>query len=235
LGAELAPHQAACLRLPHSRRLSVFCDFDGTFAIQDVGANLAKKYTAGRRPALWKRYEAGDLTAWEYNMILLDGMEVPKHELHAFLETIELDAGARSLLDWCHKRSVPFRILSDGFDYNLDRLQRLNDVQFEYTANTLRYEGELWRIGATCPNPQCFCGTGACKRGLIESYQRANPEHFCVHIGNGAVSDLCGALAADLAFAKDSLAPALEKRGASYEEFATLHDVVEALERLGWS
>ena len=27
---------------------------------------------------------------------------------------------------------MPFRILSDGFDYNLDRLQRIHDVRFEY-------------------------------------------------------------------------------------------------------
>jgi len=51
-----------------------------------------------------------------------------------------------------------------------------------------------------------------------------------VHIGNGRVSDLCGALAADLAFAKGSLADVLERRGARFARFETLHDVVAALE-----
>jgi 2-hydroxy-3-keto-5-methylthiopentenyl-1-phosphate phosphatase len=52
-----------------------------------------------------------------------------------------------------------------------------------------------------------------------------------VHIGNGRVSDLCGALAADVAFAKDSLAAALEKLGHPFERFETLHDVIPQLER----
>jgi 2-hydroxy-3-keto-5-methylthiopentenyl-1-phosphate phosphatase len=46
------------------------------------------------------------------------------------------------------------------------------------------------------------------------------------------VSDLCGALAADVVFAKDTLADALAAEGVAYERFATLHDVVAGLERL---
>ena len=53
-----------------------------------------------------------------------------------------------------------------------------------------------------------------------------------MHVGNGRVSDLCGALAADVAFAKDTLADALAAEGVAYERFATLHDVVAGLERL---
>jgi 2,3-diketo-5-methylthio-1-phosphopentane phosphatase len=231
---DLAAHETALVRVRQGRELAVFCDFDGTFAIQDVGATLAKQYASDRRPALWKLYERGELTAWEYNMELLDGLEVPEKALSDFLETIELDPGARNLLAWCEEREVPFRILSDGFDYNLERLQELNAIRFEYTANRLRYEGDLWRIGSAAPNPDCFCGTGACKRGWIESYRQSHPGSYCVHVGNGFVSDLCGALEADLAFAKDSLAPALEERGVAFESFETLNDVVSALDRLGW-
>jgi 2-hydroxy-3-keto-5-methylthiopentenyl-1-phosphate phosphatase len=52
-----------------------------------------------------------------------------------------------------------------------------------------------------------------------------------VHIGNGRVSDTCGALAADLVFAKDSLAIELARRGVDYEPFDTLHDVIAHLEK----
>ena len=53
-----------------------------------------------------------------------------------------------------------------------------------------------------------------------------------VHIGNGRVSDLCGARAADVVFAKDSLAEELAKQGVAFEAFETLHDVVSGLARL---
>ncbi len=220
---------------PAARRpsLAVFCDYDGTFSVQDVGSTLARRHRADARARAWARYEKGQLSAWDYNLEVLDGMRLPQSELDAFLRSVELDPGARQLLDWCRRRDVPFRILSDGFDYNLDRLQQIHGVAFDYDANHLRYEGERWRIAAGFPNPACGCGTGTCKRGRIETWRRAHPQAVVVHIGNGMVSDLCGALAADEVFAKDSLAEVLKARELPFRPFRSLLDVVSGLEALG--
>jgi alpha-galactosidase len=232
LRVELAPHASACLRLARPGRLAVFCDFDGTFAVQDVGATLARRHRGDRRPALWARLERGELTPWGYNLELLDGLPLPEAELEAFLRSVELSPGARELVAWCEAWGVPFRVLSDGFDYNLDRLQVLHGVRFEYEANRLRYEGGAWRIEAAHPNPACECGTGTCKRGRIEAFRLEQPKARVVHIGNGRVSDLCAALAADVVLAKDSLAEALRERGVPFEPFETLRDALPVLERL---
>jgi len=218
--------------MPAAPVLAVFCDFDGTFACQDVGSTLAARYAADRRPAQWARFERGEITAWEYNLEILDGLPVGVEVLEEFLATVELDPGARGLLEWCEKRSVPFRILSDGFDRNLDRLQSLHGIRFAYTANHLRVEHGKWRIRAGAPDPACFCGTGVCKGNVLRTLRAASPRTHLVHIGNGRVSDTCGALAADTAFAKDSLAQALEQRGASFVRFATLRDVIPHLEAI---
>jgi len=215
--------------MPAAPALAVFCDFDGTFARQDVGSTLAARYAADRRPAQWTRFERREISAWEYNLEILEGLPVGEDVLEAFLRTVELDPGARGLLAWCESRSVPFRILSDGFDHNLDRLQELNGVRFAYTANHLRVEHGKWRIGAGAPDPTCFCGTGVCKRKALETLRAASPRTHLVHIGNGRVSDTCGALAADTAFAKDSLADELAKRGVPFVRFATLLDVIREL------
>lgn len=159
-------------------------------------------------------------------MELLDGLALPEATLLEFLHTIELDPGAADLVQLCRERDVPFQILSDGFDYNLDRLQAIHRVEFAYAANRLRYQDGRWCIEPGHPNPACGCGTGTCKRALIDAYRADHPAAFCVHIGNGRVSDLCGALAADLTFAKDTLAPALEERGERFLPLSTLHDVV---------
>ncbi|MBW2418910.1 MAG: alpha-galactosidase [Deltaproteobacteria bacterium] len=230
-GVELAPHESVLLRLAGARHLAVFCDFDGTFSVQDVGSTLARTRMPERRAELWERFETGEFTAWSYAVELLDGIVLPPAELDLFLETIDLDPGAGALVDWCKARRIPFRILSDGFDYNLERLQKLHGVRFDYASNHLAYEGDVWRISPGRPDPDCGCGTGSCKRGIIDAYRAATPGAFCVHVGNGAVSDLCGAVAADLAFAKDTLAPALDERGEAYEPFESLHEVVAVLER----
>lgn len=229
LRGALAPHQAAFARVLGRPRLAVFCDFDGTFAVQDVGSTIARRYAGERRSALWSRLEAGELTAWGYNMELLDGLALPEEELDAFLRTIDLDPGAAALVAWCEARAVPFRILSDGFDRNLDRLQELSGLRFPYDANRLWYEQGVWRLAPGGPDPACSCGTGTCKRARIAAFRAAHPSATVVHVGNGRVSDLCASLAADVVFAKDSLAEELGDRGVGYEPFETLHDVVAGL------
>jgi 2,3-diketo-5-methylthio-1-phosphopentane phosphatase len=218
--------------MPAAPALAVFCDFDGTFARQDVGSTLAARYAADRRPAQWARFERGEITAWEYNLEILEGLPVGEDVLEAFLATVELDPGARGLLAWCQERSVPFRILSDGFDRNLDRLQSLNGIRFAYTANHLRIEHGKWRIRAGAPDPHCGCGTGVCKGNVLRTLRASSPRTHLVHIGNGRVSDTCGALEADTAFAKDSLAEELEKRGVRFVRFATLNDAIPHLDAI---
>ena len=219
--------------VPSRCRLAVFCDFDGTFSQQDVGATLALRHGGPRRPAVWARYERGEIRAWDYNLEILDGLPFPERDLEAFLQhEVQLDPGARPLLAWCAERRVPFRIVSDGFDWNLNRLQVIHGVSFAYSANHLRYELGRWRIRAGGPDASCGCGTGTCKRAVIERFRASHPGALLVHIGNGRVSDTCGALAADVAFAKDSLAAELERRGAPYESFETLLDVIPRLDAL---
>jgi alpha-galactosidase len=230
LAAELAPHGGALYRLRGRPALAVFCDFDGTFAVQDVGSTIARRYAAERRAELWKRLERGELDAWQYNMALLDGLALPEADLEAFLRTVELDPGARALVEWCERHGAPFRVLSDGFDRNLDRLQQLHGLRFGYDANRLRYENGRWRIAAGAPDPSCDCKTGVCKRARIEAFRARYPGVVVAHVGNGRVSDLCAALSSDLVYAKDTLAEELTERGVAFEPFETLHDVVARLD-----
>jgi len=229
---DLAAHQSALLRVHRKPLLAVFCDYDGTFALQDVGATLARRYAGERRDALWERLRSGEFNAWSYNMELLDGLPLPEEKLEAFLRTVEPDPGAHRLVAWCEEHAVPFRILSDGFDRNLDRLQDLHGVRFAYDANRLWYENGAWRIAPGHPNPDCECGTGTCKQSRIREFRSVHHGAVVVHIGNGRVSDLCASQVADVVFAKDTLAEELARQGVAYEPFETLNDVVEGLERL---
>jgi alpha-galactosidase len=229
----LPPRSGRLVRVRRRCPLAVFCDFDGTFSMQDVGATIAARHGGPRRPAVWARYERGEIRAWDYNLEILDGLALPERELEAFLQgEVTLDPGARGLLSWCEARGVPFRVLSDGFDWNLNRLQAIHAVRFAYTANHLRYERGRWRIRAGRPDASCGCGTGTCKGGYIRSFRASHPGARLVHIGNGRVSDTCGALTADVAFAKDSLAAELTRRGVAFHPFTTLRDVIPGLEAL---
>jgi alpha-galactosidase len=232
LALELPAHESALLRIERARGITVFCDFDGTFSVQDVGSTLARRDLGERRIELWSAYERGELDAWTYAVALFDGYALSAAELDEFLATIDLDPGAKAFLEWCEAEGVPMRILSDGFDHNLERLQAMHGLRFDYSANHLEVGESGWRLSPGARNPGCACGTGSCKRGLIQAHRARHPDHYCVHVGNGRVSDLCGAEEADLAFAKDTLAPALLERGRHFRPFETLHDVVEVLRTL---
>jgi len=230
LRVSLAPHGGALYRVRGAPRLAVFCDFDGTFAVQDVGSTIVKRFAAEQRAALWPKLERGEIDAWHYNMQILDGLALPEAALEAFLrDEVQLDPGARELVEWCERNEVPFRVLSDGFDRNLDRLQVLNGLRFAYDANHLRYVAGRWRIAPGSPDPRCGCGTGVCKRARIEQFRARHPGVPVVHVGNGRVSDLCASEAADRVFAKDTLAEELATRGIAFDPFETLHDVTAAL------
>ncbi len=214
-------------------RLAVFCDYDGTFAVQDVGACIAERYAGSAlRRALKERLRRGELTPWTYNMALFDGLQLPERELDAFLQSIELTPGARELLEWCEQRAVRFRILSDGFDHNLERLQQVHGLRFAFAANRLWYEADTWRLAPGSPDASCSCGTGVCKARLIRNFRAHNADATVVHIGNGRVSDLCASQIADRVFAKDTLAEELEKQQVSFTPFEDLHDVLPELEAL---
>jgi 2-hydroxy-3-keto-5-methylthiopentenyl-1-phosphate phosphatase len=231
----LVPAEDPVTRLAQATSISLFCDFDGTYSVQDVGSTLARIHLPEKRSELWSRYEVGEFDPWSYNIELFSGFRLPEPELQAFLATIDLDPGARALQAWCAENDVVFRILSDGFDYNLDWLQAHYGVEFDYDSNHLVYggpEGDEWKISPGRRNDACGCGTGTCKRGIIRARRKERPGAFCVHVGNGRVSDLCGAEEADLAFAKDTLADSLRERKRSFESFETLNDVAGKLDSL---
>ena len=215
---------------PPASRLALFCDFDGTFSEKDVGSTLAQEYLSSRRKALQRRFEGGEIGAWEYALELFEGFEFAPDKLDAFLSTVALDVGAAALVSWCDSRSIPFRVVSDGFDYNLKRLQEIHGVGFAFVANHLSFVDGCWKIEPGGLNPACDCGTGNCKRAIIEAYRSDHPDAYCVHVGDGRVSDLCAAETADLVFAKGSLAQELGLRGIPHRVFGTLDDVRMALE-----
>ena len=230
---DLAPHASQVGRSMNARGLTVFCDFDGTFSVNDVGSSIAQLWLQERRIELGRLYQSGEIDAWRYAEMLFDGFLFGIDKLEAFLKTVDLDPGAQSLLEWCEGRSVPFKILSDGFDFNLEALQRIHDVRFEFVANHLRIEEGIWRIRPGSRNPACDCGTGVCKRAIVEARRAEAPLECIVHIGNGRVSDRCGAEAADVVFAKETLADELTERGVPFQRFETLFDVVDSL-KAGW-
>ena len=116
-------------------------------------------------------------------------------------------------------------IVSAGFHELIQPVLAREGVAARVIANRIEARPDGWRATfrelAACP----VCGE-PCKRLDV-----AGEEPF-VYVGDG-VSDRCVALAAERVFARDGLAAWLAERGAPYERFEDLTDVLAALAEPG--
>jgi 2-hydroxy-3-keto-5-methylthiopentenyl-1-phosphate phosphatase len=159
------------------------------------------------------------------------GRDLTLHEVIA-LEFSSIRAPLSSVVDWvCRhvrvrrgfaelaRRHRPV-ILSSGFRELIEPVLAREGVELEVLANRLDPRTDGWeavfRDESACP----VCGE-ACKRASL-------PAGEVVFVGDG-FSDRCAALAADRVFARDGLARWLDRRGARYEPFADLCDVLAAI------
>ena len=111
-------------------------------------------------------------------------------------------------------------VVSGTFHELIEPVLERERVSVELLANRLDPRHDGWRVLPRHDVACDACGE-ACKRAAL-------PGGEVVYVGDG-YSDRCAALAASRVFARDGLAAYLDERGAAYERFDDLTDVVRAL------
>jgi 2-hydroxy-3-keto-5-methylthiopentenyl-1-phosphate phosphatase len=132
------------------------------------------------------------------------------------LERVRIRPGFRELAE----RWQPI-VISSGFHELIEPLLAREGVDVEVRSNWVDARPDGWRVRFRDETVCQSCGE-ACKRALL-------PPGEIVYVGDG-YSDRCAALAAERVFARAGLARYLAARRAPFERFATLSDVVSALD-----
>ena len=132
------------------------------------------------------------------------------------VETVRIRPGLAAVVE----RHDPL-IVSAGFHELIDPVLEREGVRARVVANRITADPTGWRATFPVAEPCVVCGEH-CKRAIV-----AGLGAFA-YVGDG-VSDRCVSLAADRVFARDGLARWLDGRGAPYEPFGDLHDVLGAL------
>jgi len=218
--------------MSNSERMKVFIDFDGTITKEDVGALLFIKF--GEPVAINKlvnQIDSGEITGnqgWKELFKLLPFVEQTK--IDKMIDSVELDPYFHELIDFLRLNNIEFWILSDGFNYYINRIfnrERLDNLNI--FSNTLFFD-ENGKIGTHYPFSDEECSDCAnCKRNHILS--NSADDDFTVYIGNGS-SDRCPAQYCDYIFAKDTLLRFCEKERISYSPFKDFSDVILKLKQL---
>ncbi len=218
--------------------LRVFCDFDGTVAVNDVGDILVRTFGTSRCDEIIQEYELGKIGAkecWKRACETVRGLT--PEQLHTFTRQQTLDPYFSSFVDCCAERGIPYILLSDGFDVYLEEILRQHGFVpggdhargVQYFANHLEF-AEGGRIVPSFPYEDAECEVCAnCKRNHILSL--SGDDDVIVYIGDGH-SDFCAVEYADIVFAKRALIGHCQSKNISFYEFETFRDVIDRLEKL---
>ncbi len=205
---------------------ALFFDFDNTLTSGDVLDRVIEAFSPNEEWRDWEEaWEHGRLSARECLRRQVENLRVRRDELFDYLLQIRVDPAFVEIVEWARARRIEVKIVSDSFAPFIDHILANNGVEgVRVYANDLVFVGD--RIFPAFPHadPACMRSANAKARHM----QPYRSDHYLVFAGDGH-SDLDAALAADLAFAKSTLARELDALRVGYHPFETLDPVLAYL------
>jgi len=208
--------------------IKVFCDFDGTITLQDVGNELFKG--VDNFEEMNNMFKNGELTIYEYWHKLC--YNLPKSTTVAKIreqsKRFEIDAYFKSFVDFCKLNSIKLYIVSDGFDVYIEEILCTNNINLPLSSNKLIFTGKHLAPSFDNASESCKCYSANCKRNFV--LNKSDENTLKVYIGDG-YSDFCGAAHCDIIFAKKYLAAYCNENNIPHYPFKTFFDVKRILEK----
>jgi 2-hydroxy-3-keto-5-methylthiopentenyl-1-phosphate phosphatase len=212
---------------------TLFLDFDGTITTRDATDAILDAYADPQWLQVeeaWKSARIGSRDCLRAQMALVTAT---RQEVDALLDGIEVDAGFVTLIDACAVHAVPVHIISDGFDYCIERIlnrpsldlgPHLNDIRI--VSSHLELNGTRWRVGFRSEE-RCTHGCATCKPAAMARLNAMGGP--AVFVGDG-LSDRYAAACADTVFAKGLLAAYCDEQAISYTLYDNLATVARWVE-----
>ncbi|EJF89285.1 MtnX-like HAD-IB family phosphatase [Bartonella tamiae] len=199
---------------------TVFIDFDGTIAKNDVTDILLRQFASADWEEIEEEWLSGKIGARECMSHQISLIKASPEELNACLDQMEIDPYFIDFIEILSQERVNVAIVSDGLDFSIHRiLKRYNIVTVPIFANRLIYLGnDHWTLQFPYKNDTCSAGNCKCSR--YNTLQRG----FTLYIGDGT-SDFCPSEKADLVLAKGKLADYCNKQHLNHIRIDNFSDV----------
>jgi 2,3-diketo-5-methylthio-1-phosphopentane phosphatase len=214
------------------RELKIFVDFDGTITCQDIGDSIFSKFGDPEKVSFIIEDLLSDrISSREcWDLLCSSTPQIEKYELDSFIDTIKIDSTFHSLVSYCDEMNIELIVLSDGFDYYIDRIfnrEKLNHVKYFANKLSLSENGKL--IPSYPFYNQDFPTSANCKRDHI--LDNSSDYDYTFYVGDGN-SDKESAQYCDYIFAKDGLLRYCEKERISFSPFKDFNDVILKIDHL---
>lgn len=210
------------------KNLIVFFDFDNTITTKDVLDDMLARFSKDDK---WKdleeRWKKGDIGSRECLKGQIEGIRITKDQLDKYLLTIDIDPYFKKLLNFLKYNKVRSMIVTDNFDYILNRILKNNGIDgLETYSNKMKIADD--KLKPSFPYSNRSCGECAnCKKTTI--LKKIGKENVSVYVGDG-LSDVCAAQEADIVFAKDFLKTYFKNKKLPHVPVKGFREIYEYLE-----
>lgn len=220
---------------PHLKPV-VFLDFDGTISRVDVVDAILDRYADPEWERVERDWKAGRIGSRACLAGQLALVRATQGEVDALLSAVEVDPGFLPLMAVCAAAGVRSHIISDGFDYCIDRIlkrlpashQRMLAAVSVCSSHLEPEPPDRWKTAFRYMDSECEHGCATCKPAVMAALSPAGAPS--IFVGDG-LSDRYAAAAADVVFAKDKLAAYCAEQGIAFNRYDTLADAAELVAR----
>lgn len=213
--------------LTNRSSLAVYCDFDGTIALEDVTDAILGRLADKEWLQIEGEWEQGEISSKECMARQVALIHGGWGAIKAMLGEIRLDPSFASFATWCSDSGIPLMVVSDGLDKVIQHLLWRDEIPVDgIWANQLNCEEDRLSLTFSIP-PGQICESGVCKCRIMSETSGSNACR--VVIGDGK-SDYCWAQKADMVFAKSKLLEYCSRQGIlchSFHDFKAIRRVLE--------
>lgn len=214
--------------------IRVFCDFDGTVSLQDIGERFFQKFAGEKAEQNIQRLLSGEITMQEWLTELCEAIpSIHKKEFLDFVDQFVIDPHFIEFVRYCKEQEIPLMILSDGLDAYVERVllnAGLNQVPFFANHAEFLYVNSTDKLAVTFPYTDSECSLcGNCKRNHM--LNSSADDDIIIYIGDG-YSDRCPIRYADFVFAKQQLIKHCQEQNITYFEFNNFSNVQTKMEEI---
>lgn len=208
----------------------LFVDFDNTITQGDLLDAVLERFS---KDASWLEWEAawkkGEISTHECLSRQIGGLRPSHAEIIEFAAAAAIDPYFVPIVHKAVSSDLDLIVLSDNFSVLIDAVFKHHNVRdIRVFANELRFFDDHVEADFPYRDPSCQ-RCAHCKGQHFRAFQGRET----IFVGDG-LSDICAAVAADIVFAKDSLAEYLAKKNRKYLAFDSLKIVVDFLNGRGF-
>ena len=209
--------------------IAVYCDFDGTIALEDVTDAILTRLADPEWLTIEADWDRGVITSKECMSRQVALIRGGWAAIKALLGEIRLDPSFAPFASWCATSGIPLRVVSDGLDKVIQYLLWRDEIPVNgIWANHLHSTGDRLFLTFSQP-PEGSCEAGVCKCHVMTG---TSPVHaHRIVIGDGK-SDSCWAKTADTVFAKAKLLEFCTSQDIPCHPFHDFVSIRRSLERM---